>query len=48
METAIKEVIKRSWLASTSKMKTELGYDFTKVNTPEEDNRREAFEIKGQ
>lgn len=47
-DSTIKEVIERSWLACTSKLKAELGYDFTKINTAEEDKRREDFEMKGQ
>jgi len=42
------KVIERSWLACTTKLKTELRYDFTKINTAEDDKKREAFEIKGQ
>lgn len=48
METIIKEVIERSLLVCTSKLKRELGYDFSKIDTAEDNKKREDFEMKGQ
>lgn len=36
-------MIERSWLACPSKLKSELGYSFTEINTAEDNKRREGF-----